>query len=97
MATPQPTDGDVDRSVPRGEEAGLIVRPRASVPRPTNGLTGLQPALFRAIVQAILGFDVGLHALEPVEPTCSARSGRAGDGRRPPSGTMSPAGRRLAP
>ena len=68
MATPQPTDGDVDRSVPHGEEAVLIVRGLASAPRQTNGLTGLQATLFRAIVHAMLGLDVDVHALEPVEP-----------------------------
>jgi hypothetical protein len=67
MATPLPTDGDVDRSVPHGEEAVLIVRGLASAPRPTNGLTGLPAALFRAIVDAMLGLDVDVHALEPVE------------------------------
>ena len=67
MATPQPTDG-VDRSMPHGEEAVLILRAVASAPRPTNGLTGLQATLFRAIVHAMLGLDVDVHALEPVEP-----------------------------
>ena len=67
MATPQPTDG-VDRSMPHGEEAVLILRAVASAPRPTNGLTGLQATLFRAIVHAMLGLDVDVHTLEPVEP-----------------------------
>ncbi|MGH2474406.1 MAG: hypothetical protein ACRDIL_04015, partial [Candidatus Limnocylindrales bacterium] len=57
-----------DRSVPHGEETWLIVRGLASAPRPTNGLTGLHAALFRAIVHAMLGLDVDVHALEPVEP-----------------------------
>jgi hypothetical protein len=68
MATLLPTDGDMDRSVPHGEETGLILRGLASAPRPTNGLSGLQAALFRAIVHAKLGLDVDPNALEPVEP-----------------------------
>ena len=67
MATPLPAKGDMDRSVSHGEETGLIVRGLASAPRPTNGLTGLPAALFRAIVHAMLGLDVDVHALESVE------------------------------
>jgi hypothetical protein len=48
MATPLPTDGDVDRSVPHGPEAVLIVRGPASAARPRNGLTGLPAVLLRA-------------------------------------------------
>ena len=64
--------------MPPGEEAVLILRAVASAPRPTNGLTGLQATLFRAIVQAMLGLDVDLHALEPVEAdgVAGARAGR---------------------
>ena len=68
MATPLPTDGDMDRFVPHGEETALIVRGLASAPRPTNGPTGLQAALFRAIVDAKSGLDVDVHTHEPVEP-----------------------------
>lgn len=68
MATPLPTDGDMDRFVPHGEETALTVRGLASAPRPTNGPTGLQTALFRAIVDAKSGLDVDVHAHEPVEP-----------------------------
>ncbi len=63
--------------MPPGEEAVLILRAVASAPRPTNGLTGLQATLFRAIVQAMLGLDVDLHALEPVEPMGSRGPGPA--------------------
>jgi hypothetical protein len=97
MATPQPTDGDVDRSAPHGQEAGLIVRALASAPRPTNGLMVLQAARSKGRRRAMLGLDVDLHPLEPVEPTCSAKSRRAPDNGRSPFGTMSLAGRRLAP
>ncbi len=68
MATPPPTDGDMDRSVPHGEETGRTPRGLASARRPTNELSGLQAALFRAIVHAKLGLDVDPNALEPVEP-----------------------------
>jgi hypothetical protein len=55
MATPQPTDGDVDRSAPHGQEAGLIVRALASAPHPRNGLTVLQAALSKGHRRRHLG------------------------------------------
>jgi hypothetical protein len=67
MATPLPPEGQEDRSVPHGDEAMLIVRALASASRPTTGLTGLQSALLTSIVHAMLGLDVNVHALDPVE------------------------------
>jgi len=59
-ATPTPTD---DR-----EEVVMVARGIATAVAPESGLTDVQAALLGAIAEALTGFDVDYHNLDPLSP-----------------------------
>jgi hypothetical protein len=70
MATPLPTDGDVDRSVPHGEEAVLIVRRLAAAPCPAGRGSAPEDPNRHHVPRAS---EAGAMTAKPCDPTATAQ------------------------
>jgi hypothetical protein len=62
----EPTNGDGERVTPDFAEVVLVARGIATAVAPEGGPTDVQAALLSAIANALTGFDVDYHDLEPL-------------------------------
>ena len=68
MATPHPSDADVDLTPPNAAEARATARAIAALVAPAGGLTDLQRILIEALWPAMTGHAVDVDELDPPSP-----------------------------